>query len=195
MNRRISEFIFCAIDFETTGGNFSKDKIIEIGGVKIEDLNIKSIFHKIIDPLQKIPFRITKITGITNDMVQGYETIQEVKVPFLNFINNSIWIEHSQDWFDFNFFLNSFGFVGTIYRINTLELAKRLLKSKSYDLVSVANKLKITSVRSNGDKHNAADDSMITAKIFLAFCDALYKKGLTNFGDWKKESFVNEYRG
>lgn len=194
LNKMIIETTFCAVDFETTGGNFSNDKIIEIGAVKIKNLKIVDKFHHIINPLRKIPYRITNITGITNDMIQGALTLCDVKIPFLNFIKDTIWIEHSINWFDFNFFINSFDFKGKILRINTFEITKRFLMLKKCDLSSTAMKLAIDLSQYSRDKHSALDDASITAEIFIKLYSILEKKNIITCQDMRKEEVLHEYK-
>lgn len=69
IKRKTADFnSFVAFDFETTGLGMH-DKIIEIGAVKVKDGYLVSRFSTLVDPGIPIDPMITKITGITNDMV------------------------------------------------------------------------------------------------------------------------------
>ena len=70
----------CLIDVETTGTNRENDKIIEIALklVKFDKQNGNMIsfehsYESFQDPEENISQEITKITGITNEMVQGHK--------------------------------------------------------------------------------------------------------------------------
>ncbi len=180
---------FCAVDFETTGGNFFKDKIIEIGAVKIEHLIITDKFHRVIDPSLRIPYRITKLTGITNDMVQGCDTFIEIIPYFLKFMGNSIWIEHSLNWFDFNFFINSCKSESHFLRINTLELSRQFLQLRSLDLKSIASCLNINIKQK--EYHSALEDAELTAQIFLKLVKVLDQNGIIYIDDLIKRRLIH----
>ena len=60
----ISGLSFVAIDLETTGGNHKSDRIIEIGLVKIENLEVTEELHYLINPDIPIPQFIQKLTSI-----------------------------------------------------------------------------------------------------------------------------------
>ena len=71
----------CVLDLETTGFHSSRDSIIEIGIIKIEEVNgelIRLEHDFLVRPPYNIPKRIRELTGITNEMVQDAETVEKV---------------------------------------------------------------------------------------------------------------------
>lgn len=82
----------CFLDVETTGTNRENDKIIEIALklVKIDKhrgniISFESYYESFQDPHDRISKEITKITGITNEMVQGHDiNWDKVKLIFEN---------------------------------------------------------------------------------------------------------------
>ena len=66
---------YVIFDLETTGFAPSKDRIIEIGAVKLKDGNIIDKFSSFVNPKTPIPFKIEKLTGISDDMVINEPTI------------------------------------------------------------------------------------------------------------------------
>ena len=64
------EDTFVVFDAETTGLSPSKDKLIEIGAVKICKGKIIDRFNELINPNISISSKITSITHITNEMVR-----------------------------------------------------------------------------------------------------------------------------
>ena len=59
------------MDLETTGLNPARDRILEIGAVKIRDGQEAGQFQMLINPRMEIPERIRELTGITDEMVRG----------------------------------------------------------------------------------------------------------------------------
>jgi DNA polymerase III epsilon subunit family exonuclease len=82
---------FVVFDLETTGLSARKDHIIEIGAIKVKpDSDEHITFQALVKPPIEIPERITKITGITQKMVdQEGEDINNVLPRFIEFIGNS----------------------------------------------------------------------------------------------------------
>lgn len=62
---------YVVIDLETTGLSPERDKIIEIGAVKIENGILMGTYSKLVNPNVEISDRIVEITGITSDMIKN----------------------------------------------------------------------------------------------------------------------------
>ena len=62
---------YVAVDLETTGLYPGRDRILEIGAVKVRDGMEVETFHTLVDPRMEIPENITDLTGITGEMVAG----------------------------------------------------------------------------------------------------------------------------
>ena len=77
---------FVVFDIETTGFSSENDKIIEIGAVKIENGEIVDRFSEFVNPECKIPYKITELTGITDEMVRDADSIDEILPKFLEFV-------------------------------------------------------------------------------------------------------------
>ena len=74
---------YVVFDLETTGFSPIKDKIIEIGAVKVEHGEITDKFSTFVNPKVPIPFQITQLTSITDQMVIGAPDIETVLPQFL----------------------------------------------------------------------------------------------------------------
>ncbi len=93
---------YCVLDTETTGLSSYYDEIIEIGIVKVRDDKIIEQYSQLIEPQYAIPWFITEMTGITNEMVTGMPSISDVKGQVLSFIGDDIILGHNTS-FDIRF--------------------------------------------------------------------------------------------
>ncbi len=69
-------------DLETTGLDTDRDRVIEFAGIKVNPDKTQERFESFINPERPIPEEVTKLTGITNDMVAEAPTFQEL-IPAL----------------------------------------------------------------------------------------------------------------
>lgn len=158
---------YTVIDFETTGFSADMHEIIEIGAVRFVNGSPADKFGTLIKPSSKIPSKITKITGITNEMVENSPTISEVLDNFIKFIGNDVIVAHNAT-FDMNFLFAS------IAR-NDIPLE---ISNKVADTVQLARKhfpelpnhklptLKEAVGMSGFESHRAVDDCIVTGKIY-----------------------------
>lgn len=86
---------FVIVDLETTGLSPSKHAITEIAAVRFDGENIIEEFQTLINPERHIPPFITKLTGISNDMVENSPTIREVLPDFMTFMWDDIFVAHN----------------------------------------------------------------------------------------------------
>ena len=99
----LSNLSFCVFDLETTGGNHQNDKVIEIGMVKIKNLEIVDTKSFLINPEIKIPSFIQKLTSIHTADVANSPKIELLIDEILNFMGDSILVAHNIS-FDIPFF-------------------------------------------------------------------------------------------
>ena len=166
---------FVVFDIETTGFSPVKNKIIEIGAVRVENGVITDRMDEFVDPEVPIPFEIERLTGINDAMVMGAETIGPVLGRFLEFCRGAVLVAHNAS-FDVGFISHNasvleYEFHPTV--MDTVALARVLLPNLNrYKLDSVAKALNV----SLENHHRAVDDAEATAGIFLKFVEMLKKQ-------------------
>ncbi|MBY0757749.1 PolC-type DNA polymerase III [Sellimonas caecigallum] len=176
-NQTLSD-TYVVFDLETTGFSPIQDKIIEIGAVKVENGQITEKFSTFVNPKIPIPFEITKLTGITDEMVVDAKPIEEVLPEFLGFIKDAVLVAHNAG-FDVSFIEQNCRYQNIkpdFASVDTVALARVLLPTLSkYKLNVVAKALNI----SLENHHRAVDDAGATAEIFVKFVDMLKERGIT----------------
>ena len=180
--------VYVVFDIETTGFSAIKDKIIEIGAVKVVNGKIVDKFSTFVNPERPIPFEITKLTSITDDMVMEYPNIEVILPQFLEFAKDAVLVAHNAS-FDVGFIEQNCRYQDIepkFISVDTVALARVLLPTLSkYKLNIVAKALGI----SLENHHRAVDDAGATAEIFVKFVEMLKErnittlKGINQFGD------------
>jgi len=97
---------YVAIDLETTGIGAKREKITEIGMVKVVDNKVAETYHTLVDPHRVIPERIVELTGITDEMVSGAPGIEEVLADVIRFCDGFPLLGH-QIIFDYGFLVQA----------------------------------------------------------------------------------------
>ncbi len=95
MSTPVSNLTFVVFDTETTGLSPGKDRIVEIGAIKIRNGTIIEERDWLINPGQPIPARVTKIHGITDEMVKDKPSFAAVYPDFQAFVGDAILIAHN----------------------------------------------------------------------------------------------------
>ncbi|MDP3385805.1 MAG: PolC-type DNA polymerase III, partial [Eubacteriales bacterium] len=164
-------------DLETTGLSPVNDRIIEIGAVKLKNLEVVDTFNIMINPEIDIPYTITQITGITNADVKNAPDIKTGLVKFLSFIGDcEVLCAHNAN-FDYSFLRNNLDVPREFCVIDTLDLSRYLLKKrKSYKLSKLCKDLGITLE----NHHRASDDALAAAGLLVILLEMLKSKGLDN---------------
>ena len=179
---------YVVFDIETTGFSSVEDYIIEIGAVKVQNGAIIDSYSTFVNPTVPIPYEITQLTSITDEMVMDAPKIENVLPEFLDFVGDAVLVAHNAG-FDVGFIEEK---CKTINRdeeftyLDTVALARILLPTLSkYKLNIVAKALGI----SLENHHRAVDDAGATAEIFVKFVEMLKERDITSL------SQINEFEG
>jgi DNA polymerase III epsilon subunit family exonuclease len=164
---------FVIFDFETTGLDSMRDRIIEIGALKFVDGKKVGEFSTLVKPDIPLPETASKITGITADMLEGQPSIEDVLPSFLQFFDKAILVAHNAE-FDMAFLKAACQRMG--YQVEwpcfcTLKLARQLLpqlESKNLDALAQHFGLSFAA------RHRSIGDCEVTGSVLQAL---LQKEG------------------
>ncbi|WP_194608822.1 PolC-type DNA polymerase III [Clostridium vitabionis] len=169
-------------DIETTGFSAVRDRVIEIGAVKVEHGRITDKFSTFVNPKVPIPFRIEELTSINDSMVVNAPPIEEVLPEFFRFCGDAVIVAHNAS-FDTGFMRENARRLGLPYDptiLDTVSLARMLLPNlHRFKLDTVAKELHI----SLENHHRAVDDAGCTAEIFCRFVEMLKNRGIRTLGE------------
>lgn len=174
---------FICFDIETTGLSAARDKITEIGAVKVENGVITDTFSTFANPEMPIPQKITQLTGITDDMVKDAPSQSEAVGAFLEFAGDNVLVAHNAP-FDTSFIAKACEDMGREYNytsIDTVAISRAILTDiKNCKLDTVAKFLRL----GDFNHHRATDDSEMLARIFINLCQRLTDDyGITKTND------------
>ena len=156
---------FVVFDVETTGLVPDKNEITEIGAVKIVNGEITERFQTLCKPHQLISSEITKLTGITNEMVENEHAPEDIIEDFLLFAKNSIMVGYNVN-FDYQFIQIAAKKVDKAFNNEFRDCmgdAKAKLFLPNYRLGTVVDHLGVTL----NNAHRALYDATATAEAFL----------------------------
>lgn len=163
---------FICFDIETTGLSANRDKITEIGAVKVENGQITDTFSTFANPGMPIPAKITELTGITDAMVKDAPSQSEAVSAFLDFAGDNVLVAHNAP-FDTSFIRKACENMNREYNytsIDTVAISRAILTDiKNCKLDTVAKYLRL----GDFNHHRATDDAEMLARIFINLCTRL----------------------
>ncbi len=168
-SQSIAETTFVVVDVETTGLSPREGGITEIAMVKVRNGLIHDEYTTLVNPLQPIPYSITVMTGIDDEMVVGAPTAEMVASEIAEFLGCGVFTAHNAQ-FDLGFVNHTLS-KGNIAPIEnpilcTCKLARHMLPNlSSKSLGPVTKQLGIR----NSHRHRAAGDAFATAEVLIRF--------------------------
>ncbi len=200
---RLDENIYVIFDVETTGFNAGlSDQMIEIGAVKIKDGEITERFDELINPGYPIDSEITEVTSITNAMLIGKPSEEEVVKRFKDFIGDMPLVAHNAKFdmsmLEMAYYKYNLGQL-TNPVLDTLEISRTM--DRDYSKHSLSALVKRYAIPFDEEHHHRADyDDEGTGYIFCKMIKKMQMMGIETLNDVKKlctpeetHKFAREY--
>lgn len=160
----VADTLFCIVDVETNGSKPSRDQIIEIGAVKLQNGIIIDTFESLVYATD-ISKQIQEITGISVEQTLKAPALAKVMHTFRLFLGDAVFVGHDAK-FDYNFVSAMMEHVGLEALLNrslcTIDLAERTIESERYGLAYLNEQLELYREATH---HRALSDAMTTTKL------------------------------
>lgn len=157
--------MYAIIDIETTGGSAKLEKITEIAIYLHDGEKTTGKYVTLVNPERNIPYFITNLTGITNEMVECAPKFYEIAKTIIELTEGRTIVAHNAR-FDYSFIREEFRSLGYNYKrkiLDTVALSRKLFPGhRSYSLGNICRELNITI----NDRHRASGDALATIKLF-----------------------------
>jgi len=205
--RPLADFSFVVCDTELTGLNKKKDELISIGAVKINNLQIdlSSMFHQFIQPERMAHTAATLVHRITPEQLAQAEPAEKILPQFVEYIHGSLLVGHHL-MLDMHFLNKAAKKImgGTLSNpgIDTMRMAQGYNRVRlghyhehnpreiSYNLDDLGKKYGLPHFK----PHDALEDALQTAYLFLYLIKKFRKGGLATLKDIYQSGRVGSFR-
>jgi DNA polymerase III subunit epsilon len=155
------------LDIETTGLTAQYARVTEIGALRVEEGRVVAKFKQLINPEMHIPPFITRLTGITNEMLWEAPTFRAIADDLELFLDGALFIAHNVD-FDYSFIKAEFERINYRFKMDRMcsaKLSRRLYpEHKSHALDRIIERMQLDVV----NRHRAYDDAEVLWKFYAA---------------------------
>ncbi len=156
--------MYAIVDIETTGGSARDERITEIAVYLHDGNEITGEFVSLVNPERNIPYFITNLTGITNEMVENAPRFYEIARKLIEITEGRTFVAHNAR-FDYSFIRQEYKSLGYNFRrsiLDTVALSRKLLPGhSSYSLGNICKDLDISIT----GRHRAAGDALATVRL------------------------------
>ncbi|MFA5561678.1 MAG: PolC-type DNA polymerase III [Eubacteriales bacterium] len=167
-------------DIETTGLSNTADRITEIGAVKIRAGEITGSFESLVNPGIPIPESVSRLTGITDEMVADAPGIEEALPRFLAFAGTCVLVAHNAN-FDAGFIRTAAARCGLPFTntyLDTLALSRYVnAELNRHGLDALVRHYGLEAF----NHHRASEDAAMLAQIFFRMQQQLAEEGVEDF--------------
>ena len=205
LGRSLAETTFVVLDLETSGGSPNLGAhITEIGAVKIRGGEIIGKFQTFVNPGTPIPYFITALTGITDEMVFDSPSINETFPTLLEFLGSeheTVFVAHNAP-FDLSFLkaaavMHEYPWPKFVV-IDTAKLARRVLSRDEVSNCKLGTLAEFFSATVS-PTHRALDDALATVDVLHALIGRVGSLGINTLAELQifssKKSTVTKIDG
>ncbi len=157
---------YSVVDIETTGGQSKGHRITEIGIATVQNGKIVDTWNTLINPGRHIPAHITRLTGISNEMVEGAPLFAEIAEALKEQLSGTIFVAHNVN-FDFGFIKMEYERLEQYFSMPKLctvrEMRKHFPGHSSYSLGALCKAYDLQL----DNHHRALDDAIAAAQLLL----------------------------
>jgi len=157
--------MYAIIDVETTGLRAASEKIIDVAVIIHDGEKIVDEFQSLVNPERIIPSNITRLTGISNEMVRDAPKFWEIAREVVLMTQDKTFVAHNVN-FDYRFVRKEFAELGYSFKRPkqcTVQLSRKLMPGRSsYSLGNICRDLGFE----NESRHRAYGDAKATALLF-----------------------------
>lgn len=165
---------YICIDLETTGLNPKRDKIIEIGAVKVVDGVEAGVFSSFVNPGRKLEDRIVALTGIQDKDLYDAPVINDVFCELMLFMEEYPLVGHSV-LSDFSFLKKAAVDLKLQFErqaVDTLKIARKYLPNlESRSLEALCDYYQIPH-----RPHRALEDAKATVLLYQKLLERYYQE-------------------
>ena len=163
--------MYAIIDVETTGFGVTGNKVTDIAIYIHDGEKVVDEFISLVNPECTIPYQITQLTGITNEMVANAPKFYEIAKNVELITRDCIFVAHNVS-FDYGTIRKEYAGLGGDYRrkkLCTVRLSRKAFPGlPSYSLGRLCSSLGIKI----NDRHRAAGDALATVELFNRIIDS-----------------------
>ena len=178
---------FVALDTETTGFDFNKDRVLSIGAVAVRSNKIiVSDYFEIYIEQDVFNKETIKIHGIRRNGTETKLSEKEALIQFLEYLDDAVILAHhtSFDVGMINMALERQGLDSLISKsLDTNYIHKKMVCDPNFGKIYSLDELsEIYNVKTH-DRHTASGDALITAQLFLKLIGKYKKNYALNLND------------
>lgn len=183
----LSRLSYAVVDVETTGGLYGNGhRVTEVAVVEVRGGAVRDVFETLVHPGRRVPRRTVELTGITDRMLTGAPSFDEIADEVFRRIAGRVFVAHnaSFDWGWVRAQLgDALGDVPEVERLCTMSLARRLvpeLRHRNLDALSEFFEIPIHG------RHRARGDALATARVLLRLLDRAESLGIGDLRSLKR---------
>ncbi|MBD0370564.1 MAG: hypothetical protein ICV60_07010 [Pyrinomonadaceae bacterium] len=184
---------FVAVDLETTGAKTPPGRIMEIGAYRVERGRVAAEFQTLVNPETPIPPFISRLTGITEEMVRSAPLFADIVTDWLDFAGDAVLVAHNSH-FDVRVLNHEIGRIFPGRRmINahlcTVKLSRSCVPGlMNYQLSTLAEHFSIP----HPNRHRAPADALATAELFIRMLERLNEHGVQDVASARRFRFKEQ---